>query len=153
MIMELNDSLVVNVLSRNVRHIEKEEYDFYVIKMPLNSTVMIKDSTRDIDVSNATFTLSPSFVKKEIVDTVERSYERISIKLLKEYKYKLTKNKLKEGIEYKAVDGKCVNSSSDFETHIMYLNGEQIVEALRNSRLAYEKYKTERDKEMQETIE
>lgn len=153
MIMEFNDSLVVNVLSRNVRHIEKEEYDFYVIKMPLNSKVMIKDSTRDIDVSNATFTLSPSFVKKEIVDTVERSYERISIKLLKEYNYKLTKNKLKEGIEYKAVDGKCVNSSSDFETHIMYLNGEQIVEALRNSRLAYEKYKTERDKEMQETIE
>lgn len=147
MIMELNDSLVVNVLSRNVRHIEKDEYDFYVIKMPLNSTV------KDLNVSNATFTLSPSFVKKEIVDTVERSYERISIKLLKEYNYKLTKNKLKEGIEYKAVDGKCVNSSSDFETHIMYLNGEQIVEALKNSRLAYEKYKTERDKEMQETIE
>lgn len=143
MIMEFNDYVSTDVLARNVRHIEKGEYDFYVIKMPMNSTI------GTLDVSNASFTLSPQYVKKEIVETVERSYERYTVKLLKDHNYKFTKNKLKPGVEFKLEDGKCLNKPSDFNTHIIYLNAEQILEALKNSRLAYEEYKKTRDTEMQ----
>lgn len=143
MIMEFNDYVATDVLARNVRHVEKGEYDFYVIKMPMSSTV------GTLDVSNATFTLSPQYVKKEIVETVERSYDRYTIKLLKGHNYKMTKNKLKPGVEFKLENGKCLNKASDFDTHIIYLSGEQILEALKNSRLAYEEYKKTRDKEMQ----